>query len=109
MNDGGSLLATGLALALTTALLSACSSMRETQSSAVHKLELNGLTYQVEQITASTWTATPPAGLPNSAPQSVALVKAIEKASGCKVTDSSLSQRGTALTAQVDCGSRLKN
>jgi hypothetical protein len=83
--------------------------MRAAQSSAAQKVELNGLSYQVEQITASTWTATPPVGPPNAAQQSVALVKAIEKASGCKVTDSSLGQQGTALNAQVDCGGRLKN
>ncbi len=83
--------------------------MRESQTSAAQKVEFDGLSYQVEQITASTWTAMPPAGHPNSAQQKVALVKAIEKASGCKVTDSSLGQQGTALNAQVDCGSRLKN
>lgn len=83
--------------------------MRESPDNTAQKVELNGLNYQVEQITASTWTASPPAGLPNSAQQNVALVKAIEKASGCKVTDSSQAQQGTALNAQVDCGSRLKN
>jgi ABC-type glycerol-3-phosphate transport system substrate-binding protein len=109
LNHGGQRLATGLAAVLMTALLSACGGMREAQGSAAQKVELNGLTYQVEQITASTWTARPPAGLANSAQQSVALVQAIEKASGCKVTDSSPGQQGTALNAQVDCGSRLKN
>ncbi|MDP2817002.1 MAG: hypothetical protein Q8O29_01750 [Polaromonas sp.] len=79
------------------------------QTSTWQTIELNGQNYQVEQITASTWTATPPAGRPNSASQSVAMVKAIEKASGCKVTDSSLGRHGTTLNAQVDCGSRLKN
>lgn len=103
------LLAAGLTAALIAALLSACGGMREVQGSAAQKVELNGLNYQVEQITASTWTASPPAGRPSSAQQSVALVRAIEKASGCKVTDSSPGLHGTALNAQVDCGSRLKN
>ena len=106
---GATRLATALAAALLTALLSACGGMRESQNSNAHKVELEGLSYQVEQITASTWTATPAAGQPNSAQQNVALVKAIEKASGCKVTDSSRGQQGTALNAQVDCVSRLKN
>lgn len=75
----------------------------------MQKVEVNGLNYQVEQITASTWSAKPPVGAPGAAQQSITLVKAIEKASGCKVTDSSLGQQGTALNAQVDCGSRLKN
>lgn len=105
----GKLLAAWLALGLATGLLSACGAMRDAQSSAVQKVELNGLNYRVEQITASTWTAKPSSGGPDSARQSAALVKAIEKASGCKVTDSSLGQQGTVLNAQVDCGSRLKN
>lgn len=79
------------------------------QTSAAQNVELDGLNYKVEQITASTWTATPPPARPGSAQQSVALARAIEKASGCKVTDSSLGQQGTVLNAQVDCGSRLKN
>lgn len=83
--------------------------MRESAGNTAQKVELNGLNYQVEQITASTWTASSPAGLPNSAQQNIALVKVIEKASGCKVTDSSRALQGTALNAQVDCGSRLKN
>ncbi|WP_395060511.1 hypothetical protein [Polaromonas sp.] len=100
---------TGLVAALVIALISACSATPETPGSTAQKVELNGLTYQVEQITASTWTARPPAGLPNAAQHNLALVRAIEKASGCKVTDSSYGQQGTALNAQVDCGSRLKN
>lgn len=109
IDKGGKLLATGLLAVLTTALFPACSTLREAQSSAAQKVELNGLSYQVEQITASTWSARPPAGLANSAQQNIALIKAIEKASGCKVSDSGVGQQGTTLNAQVDCGSRLKN
>jgi hypothetical protein len=72
-------------------------------------VELDGESYRVEQITASTWIAAMPAGLRDTPPQTVALVRAIEKASGCKVTDSSLGQQGELLNAQVDCGSKLKN
>lgn len=108
-HDGGRWLTTGLAVALVMVLLSACGGLRETQGSTAQKVELNGLNYRVEQITASTWIATPAAGMPNSPQQNLALVKAIEKASGCKVTDSSVGQQGTTLNAQVDCGSRLKN
>lgn len=109
IDKGGKLLATGLVAVLTAALFPACSTMREAQSSAAQKVELNGLSYQVEQITASTWSARPPVGLANSAQQNIALIKAIEKASGCKVTDSNAGLYGKALNAQVDCGSRLKN
>lgn len=79
------------------------------QGSVAQQLELDGQRYQVEQITASTWTATPATSQPGAVSQSIAMARAIEKASGCRVTDSSLAQQGTVLNAQVDCGSKLKN
>lgn len=89
--------------------LTACSGLVTPQTDAAHKVELDGLNYRVEQITASTWTATPPAGLSGHRPKAASLVQAVEKASGCKVTDSSFGQQGAVLNAQVDCGSRIKN
>ena len=37
------------------------------------------------------------------------LIQAIEKASDCKVTDSSYGPHGATLSAQVACDSNLKN
>lgn len=89
--------------------LTACSGMVNPQASASRQVELNGQVFRVEQITASTWIATPPAASSGDSARAVSLVQAIEKASGCKVTDSSFGQQGAVLNAQVDCGSRLKN
>jgi hypothetical protein len=94
----------GMAMGLT-----ACSGLVTPPTGASRHIEIDGLAYRVEQITASTWIATPPAGRPAPASRSASLVQAIEKASGCKVTDSSFGQQGAVLNAQVDCGSRIKN
>jgi hypothetical protein len=87
--------------------LTACSGLGAPPASA-QTVELDGLNYRVEQITASTWTASQPAGASDKTRESASLARAIEKASGCKVTDSSPGQQGS-LNAQVDCGSKLKN
>lgn len=101
-----SLASSGLiALALS---LGACSGLVTPHSGASQQLSLDGQNYRVEQITASTWTATPLAGPTDPKPQAASLVQAIEKASGCKVSDSSFSQQGAVLSAQVDCGGSLK-
>lgn len=71
-------------------------------------LDLDGVAYRVEQITASTWTARGPAGTGDSY-TTASLVRAIERASNCKVTDSSYTAKSAALSAQVDCGSKLKD
>lgn len=72
-------------------------------------VQLDGMVYRVEQITASTWTASSPVHPPDSRQKTASLVRAIEKASNCKVTDSSDGLQGAVLHAQVDCGSKLKN
>jgi hypothetical protein len=94
----------GLALGL-----SACSGVRHPPTGASHPVELDGQVYRVEQITASTWTAIPPPGLSRGDIRAASLVQVIEKASGCKVTDSSFGPQEQTLSAQVDCGSILKN
>ncbi|MES2399037.1 MAG: hypothetical protein V4573_03545 [Pseudomonadota bacterium] len=91
--------------------MTACSgpSLEKNSSTTVR---LAGDTYIISQLTAGTWTATA-AGAPkaiNGTPaDKLSLLSAIEKASGCKVTDSDYSRQGMQLDAQVDCGSRLKN
>ena len=67
--------------------------------------------YRVAPLTASTWTATAidsTRPLSTDANSRAAQLDAIEKHSGCKVTDSDYSGQGRQLDAQVDCGSRLR-
>lgn len=86
------------------ALLAACAM----PGPAAQTVQFDGTAYRVEQLTASTWAVVSPATLADTG-KTATLVKVIEKASNCKVTDSSYSPQGKALNAQVDCGSRLKN
>ena len=77
-----------------------------------HRVSVEGRTYLISQLTASTWTATAPgAGGPVIGTPSgrAALLQAIEQHSGCKVTDSDYSRGGMQLDAQIDCASRLTN
>ncbi|HQR97786.1 MULTISPECIES: hypothetical protein [unclassified Polaromonas] len=99
----------GVALAGLAALLSACVAPGSQLESPPQTVQLDGHAYRVEQITASTWSAQAPRHLPDGPQKKANLVRAIEKASSCKVTDSSYGAGGVALNAQVDCGSRLKN
>ena len=75
-------------------------------------LVVDGQRYEIGQLTESTWTAIsqPGASVPNSgAAHRLAVLQAIERASGCRVTDSGYSLAGRQLDAQLDCASRLKN
>lgn len=101
--------AAGLALACLAALLSACVAPGAQLESPPQTVQLDGDAYRVEQITASTWSAQAPRHLPDGPQKTASLVRAVEKASNCKVTDISYGAGGAALNAQVDCGSRLKN
>ncbi|MDB5967482.1 MAG: hypothetical protein JWQ72_3982 [Polaromonas sp.] len=88
-------------LALTACLLGACTSGQGTG------VTVSGENYVISQLTASTWTATvagPARALSTSALSRRELLGAIEKTSGCKVTDSDYSRQGQQLDAQVDCG-----
>jgi len=79
------------------------------ESPAQH-VELEGVNYRVEQITPATWTVARPAGPAQAnAQQTALLVRVVEKASRCKVTDSSYVRDGAVMNAQVDCGSKLRN
>jgi hypothetical protein len=74
-------------------------------------VQVEGTSYRLSPLTASTWTASAIADKPvvGSVSGKAALIDAIEKSSGCKVTDSDVSRQGLQLDAQVDCGARLKN
>lgn len=89
--------------------LTACNTVRGDAEPSAQTVQLSGTDYSVEELTASTWTALAPRSVPDGPQKIAGLVKAIEKASGCKVTDSSYGARSGALTAQVDCGGKLKN
>ena len=99
-------------LAAALVMLSACSLPSPTGDPVVHKLSVAGQPYLLRQLTAGTWTASAPgeASLVSSTSLNrAALLQAIEKISGCKVTDSDYSHQGAQLDAQVDCASHLKN
>ena len=71
-----------------------------------------GTAYVITQLTASTWTLTMPdlrILLPTGPEGQAALRVAVEKHTGCKVTDSNYASQGLQLDAQVDCANRLKN
>lgn len=99
----------GLALSGAVFALGGCGLPAQQSETPPRLLELDGVAYRVEQITASTWTARAPARTPGGSQATANLVRAIEKASNCKVTDSSLAAKSDALSAQVDCGSKLKD
>jgi len=73
---------------------------------------VDGQRYDIGRLTDSTWTAIsrPGSGTqPASAAHRTAVLQAIERASGCRVTDSDDPLEGRQFNAQVDCASRLKN
>lgn len=89
--------------------LGACT-LTSSMGPAAQQVQLEGQTYQISQLTDSTWIAVPTDTgklLALSASGRSALLGAIASTSGCKVTNSDYSRRGTQLDAQVDCGSRL--
>ncbi len=98
-----------LCLITLAALLPACSALRSAGETGARTIELDGNSYRVEELTASTWTAWGPVSEPDGPQKTARLRKAIEKVSNCKITDSSHAGRSAALTAQVDCGDKLKN
>lgn len=73
---------------------------------------VDGQRYDIGRLTESTWTAIsqPGASAPSSSSaHRLAVLQAIERASGCRVSDSGYSLEGRQLDAQLDCASRLKN
>ena len=87
--------------------LSSCALISSTNYPAARRLTVSGEPVLISQLTESTWTATA-AGvarpLPYSLGNKTALLLAIEKISGCKVTDSDYSRQGMQFDAQVECG-----
>ena len=79
---------------------------------AAHAVTVGSDTYLVKQLTESTWTASStgnPKALANTPAGTAALRLAVEKTSGCKVTDSDYSREGKQFDAQVNCPGSRKN
>lgn len=94
------------------ASLSACSLIQMPGEPVAHKVNVNGEVFILKQITESTWTANSTGILKTLASTSAStavLREAVEKTSGCKITDSDFSRQGKQFDAQVDCGSKLSN
>ena len=90
--------------------LSSCALISSTSDPAA-RVTVGGEPFLIGQLTESTWTASA-AGiarpLPNNLASKTALLLAIEKISGCKVTDSDYSRQGMQLDAQVDCRKQME-
>ncbi|NML87299.1 MAG: hypothetical protein HHJ19_17085 [Polaromonas sp.] len=86
--------------------LSSCALISSTSDPAA-RVTVGGEPFLISQLTESTWTASA-AGiarpLPYNSANKTALLLAIEKISGCKVTDSDYSRQGMQFDAQVECG-----
>jgi hypothetical protein len=102
-----------LALSALSALSGACVMTRpSSEFPGKGAVVVDGQLYDIGRLTESTWTAIGPPGASvpmNGAAHRLAVLQAIERASGCKVTDSDYQLEGRQLDAQVDCASRLKN
>ena len=100
-------------LLVLSACLSACAVSRPGGDLPDRRVVLvDGQRYEIGRLTESTWTAIsqPGARVPHSgAAHRLAVLQAIERASGCRVSDSDYSLEGRQLNAQLDCISRLKN
>jgi hypothetical protein len=102
-----------LSLLCLAALLTACAVPRPaTELSSRRAVVVDGQLYDIGALTESTWTAIAPPGAispTNGTTHRLAVLQAIERASGCKVTDSDYQMEGQQIDAQLDCASRLKN
>ena len=102
----------GIALLLVAAgvSLTACAMQGSPSEPPAHRLSVGGESYSLRQITESTWTVSSLAGrkiLPNTPAATAEWRQAVEKTSGCKVTDSDYSSQGRQFDAQVDCPGAL--
>lgn len=92
--------------------LGGCSMIQMPGEPVAHKVSVNGEAFILRQLTESTWTANSSGilkTLAGTSSSTAALREAVEKTSGCKVTDSDFSRQGKQFDAQVDCGSKLSN
>ena len=66
-------------------------------------MRIGGEGYVIQPLTAGTWIATPQTNKPADESRKAELIRSIESASGCKVTDSNYSNGLRQFDAQVDC------
>jgi hypothetical protein len=115
--NAGPLMGAMAAMAVSTVLVGACTFPVTSPSASIPMdatekiVNVEGASYRLSPLTASTWTASAVAEKPvvNSTSGKATLIDAIEKNSGCKVTDTDISRQGLQLDAQVDCSAQLKN
>lgn len=92
--------------------LAGCAMVPSLDEAVIHKVIVNGENYLLSPLTESTWVVSStgvPKTLANTPAAVIAFQKAIETASGCKVTDSDYSREGKQFDAQVDCDRKLAN
>ena len=101
-----------LLLAVVSFAISGCAMLPWNAEPPVHTLTLNGEAYSFRQITESTWTANADANqkvLARTPSGTASLRKAVERLSGCTVTDSDYSRQGMQFDAQVSCAGGTAN
>ncbi|WP_341904515.1 hypothetical protein [Polaromonas sp. YR568] len=79
-----------------------------TPEAGARTLVIDGITVIVAPLTAGTWTARTQdraTVLPQTTDGTALLRRAIEGASGCRVTDSDYAEGGRQFDAQLDCKS----
>ena len=99
-------------LAAACAGLGACAFIPSPGEPAAHTVTVGGESFILKQITESTWTANSTGSLKalaNTPASTAALLQAVEKTSGCAVTDSDYSRQGKQFDAQVSCPGSLSN
>jgi len=101
-----------LLLAVFSIGMSGCALLDGAKDPPARSVTLGGESYNVRQITESTWTASAAESqkiLARTPAAMAALQQAVEKASGCSVTDSDYSRKGMQFDAQVSCAGGLQN
>lgn len=102
-------------LAAASLVLTACASFGPpdvVSEPEAHRVSIGSESFVLRQITESTWTVNSSFGLnalTNTPAATAAMRQAVEKTSGCMVTDSDYSSQGRQFDAQVEClGTRAR-
>ncbi len=110
MKIGSALLLAAASLSLT-----ACTSLGlpgVASEPVAHRVNMGGESFVLRQLTESTWTVNSSSdlnALKNTPAATAAMRQAVEKTSGCLVTDSDYSSQGRQFDAQVECpGTRAR-
>lgn len=99
-------------LALATLGACGCTVVAETGGAPSQNVTLGGESFLVRKITESTWTASAAGSqkiLAGTQASTASLQQAVERVSGCRVTDSDYSRQGMQFDAQVSCPGGLGN